>query len=81
MDDTWLPTLITSTPQEGFSLAIHLARLGVKFTQPDPDIRKRLREVYANDPDSLTMASHVVAVHFQTIALANNHWRSAGSSA
>ncbi|WP_438317128.1 hexameric tyrosine-coordinated heme protein [Sporosarcina sp. FA9] len=25
--------------------------------------------------DSLTMASHVVATHFQTVAAANNYWK------
>lgn len=73
--DTWLPTLITDTPQAGFELALHLSRLAVKFTQPDAEIRKKLRPAYAESADSLTMVSHVVAVHFQTVALANNYWR------
>jgi hypothetical protein len=34
MAETWLPTLKTATPQEGFELATKLARLGVKLTQP-----------------------------------------------
>ncbi|MFA7668183.1 MAG: hexameric tyrosine-coordinated heme protein [Burkholderiaceae bacterium] len=29
----------------------------------------------ANDPDSLVAVSHVIAVHFQTIAAANDYWR------
>ena len=33
------------------------------------------RPVYANNPDSLTLASQVVAIHFQTIAAANNYWQ------
>jgi hypothetical protein len=73
--DPWLPTLKTATPQEGFELAIKLSRMGVKYTQPSDEIRKKLRDVYANDADSLTMASHVVAVNFQTVAAANDYWK------
>lgn len=72
---TWLPTLITATPQEGFELAVTLARKGVSTTQPDKAILMTLRPAYARDADSLTAASHVVAVHFQTISAANNYWR------
>lgn len=71
----WLETLTTKTPEEGFELAIKLSRMGVKYTQPDAEIREELRQVYSVDADSLTMASHVVAVHFQTVAAANNYWR------
>lgn len=73
--DSWLPTLMTDTPQAGFELAMHLSRLAVKFTQPDAEVRTRLREQYANSADSLTMVSEVVARNFQTIAAANNYWR------
>ena len=31
----WIDSLITPGPQEGFELAIKLARMGVKYTQPD----------------------------------------------
>ncbi|MDO5622416.1 MAG: hexameric tyrosine-coordinated heme protein [Paracoccus sp. (in: a-proteobacteria)] len=75
MSDLWLPTLITATPQEGFELAVTLSRRGVKTTQPDTEVLKKLRPVYANDADALTAASQVVAVNFQTIAAANNYWR------
>jgi hypothetical protein len=75
MPDTWLNTLQTATPQEGFELAIKLSRMGVKYTQPSDEIRQKLREVYANDADSLTAASQVVAINFQTVAAANNYWR------
>ena len=75
MADTWLPSLITATPQEGFELAITLSRRGVKYTQPDVDTLKKLRPDYANSAEALTAASHVVAVNFQTVAAANNYWR------
>lgn len=75
MADTWLTTLITATPQEGFELAITLSRRGVKYTQPDSEVLHRLRPVYAEDADSLTAASQVVAINFQTVAAANNYWR------
>lgn len=76
MSDTWLPSLITTTPQEGFELAITLSRKGVRYTQPDPEVLKKLRPDYANNADSLTMVSQVVAINFQTVAAANNYWRS-----
>jgi len=75
MSDSWLTTLITDTPQEGFELAITLSRRGVKYTQPDVEVLKKLRPEYANSADSLTAASQVVAINFQTVAAANNYWR------
>lgn len=71
----WLPSLKTETPQEGFELAIKLARKGVGYTQPDADVREKLRPVYTDNADSLTMASQVVAIHYQTVAAANNYWK------
>ena len=75
MSDSWLPSLITKTPEDGFQLAVKLSRMGVKTTQPDTEVLHRLRPEYAENPDSLTAASQVVAVHFQTVAAANNYWR------
>lgn len=74
--EAWLPTLITDTPQEGFALAVTLARKGVGTTQRDTEVLRNLRPAYAHDPDSLIAASHVIAAHFQTVAAANNYWRS-----
>ena len=76
MADTWLPSLITTTPQEGFELAITLSRRGVKYTQPDVATLKELRTEYAHSADGLTAASQVIAINFQTISAANNYWRS-----
>lgn len=75
MSEHWLESLITPTPQAGFELAITLSRRGVKYTQPDVAVLKELRPQYANSADALTAASHVIAVHFQTIAAANGYWR------
>ncbi len=75
MADTWLNSLITDTPQAGFELAITLSRRGVKYTQPDPSVLKKLRPEYAEDAEALTAASQVIAINFQTIAAANNYWR------
>jgi hypothetical protein len=75
MTDVWLTTLQTKTPQEGFELALTLSRRGVKYTQPDVEVLKRLRPDYAESADSLTAASQVVAINFQTVAAANNYWR------
>nr|WP_235606762.1 hexameric tyrosine-coordinated heme protein [Syntrophotalea acetylenivorans] len=68
-------SLITETPQQGFDLAVKLARIGVKTTQPDKEVLFKLREIYANDADSLIACSQVIAIHFQTVAAANNYWR------
>ncbi|MBB5216684.1 hexameric tyrosine-coordinated heme protein [Parapusillimonas granuli] len=70
-----VPSLITGTPEEGFALAVKLSQKGVVFTQADAKVRSGLRGQYANDPNSLIAVSHVVAVHFQTVAAANNYWR------
>jgi hypothetical protein len=75
MADIWLTSLITDTPQAGFELAITLSRRGVRYTQPDTEVLARLRPEYAEDADSLTAASHVVAINFQTVAAANDYWR------
>jgi len=77
MTDAWLHTLQASTPQEGFELAIKLARMAVKYTQPSAEARDRLRKDYAEDADALIATSQVVATHFQTVAAANDYWRSA----
>lgn len=75
MTEQWLPSLITPDAQAGFELAIILSRRGVKYTQPDAEVLHRLRPIYAEDADSLTAASHVIAINFQTVAAANNYWR------
>jgi hypothetical protein len=72
---SWLPSLITETPEEGYDLAIKMSRIGVKKTQPDDDIRSQLRAIYEKDAAILTAASHVIATNFQTVAAANNYWR------
>ena len=77
MADTWLSSLITKTPQEGYELAIKMSRMGVKYTQPSAEVRDRLRSEYAENADSLTAAAHVIAVNFQTVAAANGYWKNA----
>lgn len=73
--ESWLPSLITETPQEGFALAITLSQKGVATTQTDAEVRQALRPEYAEDPESLIAVSHVIATHFQTVAAANDYWR------
>lgn len=80
MTETWLPTLITPTPQAGFELAVKLARMAVKLTQPSDEVRQALRTDYAHDSMGLIAASQVVAINFQTIAAANGHWRDSGAT-
>ena len=72
---SWLPTLKTDTPEEGYELAIKLSRMAVKKTQPDDAARTAMRPDYSTDADSLTAVSHVVAVNFQTVAAANGYWK------
>ncbi len=71
----WLPTLQTETPQEGYDLAVKLARTAIKMTQPDAETRENLRPVYSEDADSLIASSQVVATHFATVAAANGYWK------
>lgn len=77
MTTTLVPgnSLITETPEEGRQLAVKMARLIVKATQPDETVREKLRGVYANDASMLLQVGHVVAIEFTTIAAANNYWR------
>lgn len=75
MSDTWLPSLVTPDPQSGFDLAIKLSRMAVKLTQPDDAVRSRLRGEYGEDADALIRSAQVVAINFQTVAAANNHWK------
>jgi hypothetical protein len=68
-------SLLTETPEAGRQLAVKMARLIVKFTQPDAAKREALRDVYANDPGMLIALAQVVATEFATIAAANDYWR------
>ncbi|WP_306116839.1 MULTISPECIES: hexameric tyrosine-coordinated heme protein [unclassified Roseovarius] len=72
---SWLPTLITDTPEEGYAVAIKLSRMAVKMTQPDDAIRAKLRPIYGEDATNLIQSSQVVATNFNTVAMANNFWR------
>lgn len=75
MAEIWLPNLLTDTPEEGYDLAVKLARIAVKMTQADITVREELRTVYENDANALIAVSSVVATHFQTVAAANGYWR------
>jgi hypothetical protein len=71
----WLPTLMTATPQDGYELAVKMARVAIKMTQPDAEVRDRLRPVYVENADALIASSQVVATHFATVAAANGYWK------
>jgi len=73
--DSWLPSLMTETPAEGFDLALTMARKAVTSTQTDKTILHALRPNYSHDPQSLIDVSGVVGVYFATIAQANDYWR------
>ncbi|WP_300689479.1 hexameric tyrosine-coordinated heme protein [Chryseobacterium sp.] len=68
-------SLLTKTPEEGRQLAVKMARLIIKVTQPDAEIREKLRPVYADDAAMLIAIGQTVATEFATIAAANNYWR------
>ena len=68
-------SLLVASPEEGRALAVKMARLSVRTTQPDADVRQRLRPEYAESPALLIAVAQVVATEFATIAAANNHWR------
>lgn len=68
-------SLITATPEEGRQLAVKMARLIIKITQPDAEAREKLRPVYANDAAMLIAIGQTVATEFATIAEANGYWR------
>ena len=73
--EIYLESLFTSTPQEGRDLAIKLARKSIAAIQTDPETRKNLRANYAQDTAQLIASAQVIAVEFQTIAMANNYWK------
>jgi len=72
---TWLPTLITKTPEEGYDLAVKPARMAIKLTQPGRDVRDRVRPVYAEDAEALIAVASDVATHLATVAAANGFWQ------
>lgn len=73
--ESWLPSLLTDTPEEGFDLAVSMACKAVTTTQTDTEILNALRPNYAHDPQSLIDVSGVVATYFATVAAANDYWR------
>lgn len=79
MAEQWLPTLITASPEEGFMLAMKLSRKVIGLTQPDAEVRTKLRPDYSENADSLIATSQVVATNFQTVAAANDYWRGSAS--
>ncbi len=75
MDDKWLTSLNTEDAQAGYELAIKLSRMGVKYTQPSDEIRKKIRPIYEENAENLIASSQVIATNFQTVAAANNYWK------
>ena len=74
LDEIWLPTLNTNTPQEGFELAVKLSRLAVMVAQSYDDDSQRT-PIQRDGASQLIGAAHVIALNFQTIAAANDWWR------
>ncbi|UOQ69648.1 hexameric tyrosine-coordinated heme protein [Hymenobacter volaticus] len=68
-------SLRTATPEEGRQLAVKMARLVIKLTQPDDEKRRQQRAIYAENPMMLIAIGQTVAAEFATIAAANNYWR------
>ena len=74
-EESWLPTLSGETPEQGFDLAVSMARKAVTTAQTDAEILHALRPNYSHDPQSLIDVSGVVAGHFATIAAGTDYWR------
>src|SRR5690625_4812770 len=68
-------SLITANADEGFALAVTLARRAVTTTQPDKEVLFDQRPEYSTDADSLIAVSQTVALYFQTVAAANDYCR------
>lgn len=68
-------SLLTKTPEEGRQLAVKMARLIIKITQPDAKMREKMRPMYAEDVAMLIAIGQTVATEFATIAAANNYWK------
>lgn len=68
-------TLICASPEDGRRLALDLAVQTSFAIQPDDHVQEIIRDAYANNPEGLIAAGHVVAIEFATIAAANNYWR------
>lgn len=75
MNNQWLDSLITETPQAGYELAIKLSRMGVKYTQPSDSVREKMRPDYSENAGDLIASSQVIAINFQTVSAANNYWK------
>ncbi|HMQ91663.1 MAG TPA: hexameric tyrosine-coordinated heme protein [Amaricoccus sp.] len=70
----WLPTLKIRT-QVGYDLSVKMARVAVKMTQPDAEVRAKLRSVCSKDVAALIASSQVVATYFACLTEANDYWR------
>jgi hypothetical protein len=75
LGELWLPTLNTSTPQEGFELAVKLSRLALMVAQSYGKDNQRASPIQQDCDSQLIGAAHVIALNFQTIAAANDWWR------
>jgi hypothetical protein len=75
MDDLWLPTLKTDTPQEGIELAVKLSDLGFMLCQSSDESCQASRATDKYTRSQLIAAAHVIALNFQTVAAANDWWR------
>lgn len=47
--------------------------MGIMKNQPDDGARTKMRADYADNADSLIASSQVIAIHYHTIAKANNY--------
>jgi hexameric tyrosine-coordinated heme protein (HTHP) len=75
LDEIWLPTLNTNTPQEGFELAVKLSRLAVMVAQSYGEDTQPTSPMHQDGDSLLIGAAYVIALNFQTIAAANDWWR------
>ncbi|MEC8042479.1 MAG: hexameric tyrosine-coordinated heme protein [Pseudomonadota bacterium] len=51
------------------------SRFAVKKSQPNAEVRERLRPIYEFNPTALIDISAIFAANFHTVAAARNFWR------
>ncbi|AKO99757.1 Hexameric tyrosine-coordinated heme protein (HTHP) (plasmid) [Marinovum algicola DG 898] len=52
--------------------------MSIKLTQPDAELRDRMRPDHAQDAEALILVTQVVATHFAAVASVNNFWKDVG---
>src|SRR5690625_7745451 len=68
-------SLITANADEGFALAVTLARRAVTTTQPDKEVLFDQRPEYSTDADALIAVWQSLARYLETVRAGRDYWR------